>query len=291
MIALSPLDSASRLLNISNALYLVGAVFTALTAAWVVYETRAESLGRKVKHFLLSEVLGASSALICVLGSAGAIHYGNVVSHLKDVSLAQYEKQADLRIAQEQKDTAVANQNAHEADLATQQIAQENAKLRLDLQGHESAEKKTDAQLAAQTQQLDQFTQGLAVQQQGMAQQMQAAPSLNDAQVQAIAEALKPYAGQATLEISFMMDAHCAKLGAQLRSAAAIAGVSVDDYGTVVGPIFTGVMIQVKNATPSPHPPLADALLNALRAQGIQPHPSADARVQADHVRISIGPE
>jgi hypothetical protein len=139
MIVDSPLDSAAWWTSASNVLYITGAIFTALTAAWIVYETRAVALGKHQKFFLLSEILGAFAAIICVLGSIGAIYFGNTVSHLKDVALEAYKASAGVQIAQAQKDSAVANGQAAKANeragnLEAEAARIENENLQLQLQ-------------------------------------------------------------------------------------------------------------------------------------------------------------
>jgi len=109
------IDSATWWLNASNVLYVAGAVFTALTAAWIVYETRAVALGKQSKFFLLSEVSAAISAIICVVGTVGAIHYGNLVGHLKDVALDTYKISAGIEIAKAKSDAADAEVKAEVA--------------------------------------------------------------------------------------------------------------------------------------------------------------------------------
>ncbi len=298
MATTSPLDSASWWLTTSNVLYITGAVFTVLTAAWVVYETRAVALGRHAKFFLLSEIAGATSALICLLGSIGAIHFGNVVSHLKDVQLATYEKSADERIAAANEEAAdankaagLANKQAGDANKAAADANVKNSQLRIELAQHESTEKKVEADLASKNQQLTTFTQGLAQEQQGIAQQMQVAPSLTDVQVDFIASQLKNFAGK-NIAIHVMNDTRSSRLGNQFGVAFQKAGITVNGSGTFLGPDFHGVMVVVHNASPAPHPVLADALINAIRAVGIIPHPTADpSGPKDDEVWLCIGPE
>jgi len=285
---LAPLDSATRLLNTANILYIVGAVFTALTAVWVLWETRAVALGRHVKHFLLSEILGAISAFICVLGSAGAIHFGNVVSHLKDVALAQYEKQADLKIAQAQQGMAIANQTAHQADLAAQETAKENAALRLDLQGHEAAEKVTDARLAKQNEETADFAHALAQQQANMTEQAKVSPVLSQSQVESLTLAVLPFSG-AAVGLHMTSDTTVRRLGYAIQVALQKAGIYVQPNTIDMDSLYQGVSVAVH--APGDVPPIANVLVVALRNDGITVHTVAvPDKVPAGTVAVFIGP-
>ena len=84
----SPLDSASSLLRWSNAIYLVGAALTLLAAMVVLIEKRLVASGRRERTTLLTEFIGVFVAIVSLVGTYGAVHFGDVVSHLKDVDLA-----------------------------------------------------------------------------------------------------------------------------------------------------------------------------------------------------------
>ncbi|HEX3663448.1 MAG TPA: hypothetical protein VHU89_18575 [Acidobacteriaceae bacterium] len=172
-ILIESLGSATRWLDVSNIVYLAGAIFTALTAGWVVYETRAVAAGRHVKHFLLSEVLACISAGICVVGSFGAIYYGSLVGRLKDDSLKAYEMSAKVEIARANQEAAraqqeaglaksnaaLANATAQRAALDKARIMRGNLALQEQLEQEKSARLQIEARLAPRTlahqQQLD----------------------------------------------------------------------------------------------------------------------------------------
>ncbi len=110
MLAASSIDSASQRLTWSNLAYVSGAVFTILAAMVVLLEKRSvatnTSVGRKgrsqqaSKKSLLAEFLGLFAAIVSLGGTVGAIHYGNLISHLKDDDLESFKTQASVDIAQ-----------------------------------------------------------------------------------------------------------------------------------------------------------------------------------------------
>jgi hypothetical protein len=294
----SPLDSASHWLNWSNVLYVAGAALTVVAAMYVLYENRQIALGKSVKHYLLSEFGVLAAALISLIGTIGAIHYSNTVSHLKDVELENYKTKATLQIAQANQAAADADATAKTADQKAQEARQKadntetaNSKLRIEVFKHEEEAKQANTALAAQTEKVNQFAQGVAQQQQGMARQMQTTPSLAEPQVQFLANQLKPFAGQ-TISIHVMMDARSQRLAGQIERAFQLAGIKMGANSTDVGADFKGVIIGVHDASPAPHPALADALLNAFHSIGIAATGGAVGNmVEGGQVVILIGPE
>jgi hypothetical protein len=140
MYTASPLDSASHWLNASNIVYIAGAVLTFGAAIHVLLEKRAILAGRRQRESFWAEASVVIAATVSVLGTMGAIHFSNVVSHLKDVDLDTYKTQASVQIAQAERDAANANQEA-----------EDDKKANLQLQGaltqHESSENKIQAEL------------------------------------------------------------------------------------------------------------------------------------------------
>jgi hypothetical protein len=282
MIITSPLDSASWKLTTSNVLYITGAVFTTLTAAWVVYETRSVALGRQAKFFLLSEILGAISAAICLFGSIGAIHYGGVITHLKDVDLATYEKRADADIARNKKQAADAIKSAADDNL-------ENTKLRLELTQHESNEKKTEAELAKQNKETSDFAQSLAQQQATMNEQAKVSPVLSSEQIAQLANALRPFRG-ADVILHSTTDTTVLRLEQTIHIALQKAGLTVTANSMDIGALYQGVTVVVHD--PKDVPPLANALVLSLHAAGINIQTaSLPERVPAGKVAIFMGPD
>ena len=290
MVITVPLNTASSLLLWSNRIYVTGAVLTLTSAAMVLYEKHSKNLGRSIRWGLTTEIVVIIAAFICLCGTIGAITFGNIVSHLKDVDLATYKATADTKIAQANKDADKALSDAATANKKAEDTKQANLQLQIELSKHEWKEKQAEAKLAAQNQQTAQFAQGVAQQQQGMAQQMQAAPSLSDAQVDVIAKLLTPFAGR-TVSVHTMMDARSQRLAGRFQQAFSKAGIKFDGSSTDMGPNYVGIMILVKNPTPNPHPPIADVLHYAIQSVGIQPHGAADASLKEDEVRLCIGPE
>lgn len=291
------IDSASKLLAWSNRIYVFGAILTFTSAAMVLYEKRSKNQGREVRWGLATEIIVIVAAFICLCGTIGAISFGNIVSHLKDIDLASYKKSADLQIAQAnesarkaEQDAGISNQKAEEARLKADTVEQENGRLRIDVAKGQAESRKAEKELATQQQTTNQFVQGLAQQQQTMGQQMQAVPSLSDLQINAIAEFLKPFSGKPVF-LNMMVDAHCQRLGAQIHQALERAGLKIVNYTTIVGPIYNGIQIMVRNPTPQAHPPLADALWRAFGSVGLRANGVFDKAIPEDQVGIGLGPQ
>ena len=89
MILASPLDSASSWLNWSNALYVAGAALTVISATYILYESRAVALGLRPKRYLLTEIAVLVAAFIALVGTSGAVHFGDF-EQAKDADLKAY---------------------------------------------------------------------------------------------------------------------------------------------------------------------------------------------------------
>jgi hypothetical protein len=151
----SPIDSASAWLNASNVLYIVGSGLTVITALFVLYENRAIASGKRAKLYLASEIAVVLSAIMSLTGSIGAIHYGNVVSSLKDADLTTYKTSADVKITQSEADADIAYKLAAQAirdagmaNKESEETKQANLRLQIDLDTHKKQEKEIEAQLA-----------------------------------------------------------------------------------------------------------------------------------------------
>lgn len=279
-----PLDSALWWLSTSNVLYVTGAVLTVLTAAWVVYETRAVALGKHPKFFLLSEIFAAVAATICLAGTIGAIHFGNLVGHLKDLQLDTYKTDAGKQIAKAQKDAADANK-------ATADLALKNTQLQIELSSHETLEKKAEAKLTAK-ETLDYnnvLAQQKAASQQSMvmAQQAKLSPVLDDLQISALGNSLKSFAGQDVI-LHSTADTTVLRSKVSIIRAFQIAGITFKENSMDMGQMYQGISVVVHS--PQDVPPLANALTLALRAAGITVNTVSAEFVPAGRVAIYFGP-
>lgn len=288
MIVASPLDSASVWLSRSNTLYLVGSGLTVITALFVLYETRAVAVGRHVKLYLASEIAVSISAFLSLAGSIGAIHYGNVVSHLKDLELEAYKTSASQQIALAQRQGSDANKAAGFANQNAAQANLENTQLRLQLAKHETSEKKAEADLAAQNKQTSDFAHALAQQQATMAEQAHVSPVLTPFQIDALAKMLAPFAGQ-DVSIHTTSDTTVLRLERTIQIALDHAGVTHKQDSIDMGALFQGVSVAVHS--PTDVPPIANALVTGLRSSGIDVHPvSTPDQVPGGKVAIFMGP-
>jgi len=291
----SPLNTASSLLCWSNVLYVVGAILTLGTSALVLFEKRLAGKGVEIKHSVRNEVFFVASAVICLAGTCGAIYFGGRVSDIKDADLAAYKKTADGQIAQANEDAAkalsdaaTANQKAQEAKLKAETTSVANTSLKIELAKHEGQEHEAEAKLATQQEQNNQYAHALGLQQQTMAQQMHVSPELNNAQIDAIAAELKPFAGQEVI-MHRTSDTVVGRLGSSIANAFLRAGIKFPSYSNDIDQLYQGVSVVVH--ADQGHPPLADALSNALMRQGIPVNKVAMDSIPVGKVALYLGPQ
>ena len=279
-----------------QAIYIVSIVVALASTFAIVlfaFHIQEHKFGLKVSNYIY-----VIASLLAVLATIVILNKTRSVDAEKDRQVRVATDAADLKIAQAKNDAAkalsdaaTANQKAQEAQLKAEETSHADTSLKVELNKHEGQEKEVQNKLAAQEQQTAQFAQGVAQQQQGMAQQIQATPSLGPAQIDQIATLMKPFAGQSIL-IHVMMDAHSTRLADEFAQAFKMAGIEAAGPNIDVGRNYEGVMVIVKNPTPQPHPPIADALLNAIRSVGIVPKfVYAPDIPSANDVWLCIGPE
>jgi hypothetical protein len=282
------IDSASHWLNWSNVLYVGGAGLTVAAAMYVLYENRAIAAGKRVKYYVLSEIITALAAIISLVGTIGAIHFSNAVSHFKDVDLATYKTAADIKIAQAQTEAATANQKAQEAHDRAVNAENENLKLG-GLVGQDAIRARAaEAALEAKNKETSDFAHSLQQQQATMQEQAKVSPQLTPYQIQALANVLKPFAGQ-DVALHVTSDTVVARLGATIKMALDQAQITAKNYSTDMGALYQGVSVAVHD--PNAVPPIANALVMGLRQAGIEVHPvAAPGMVPAGQVGIFLGP-
>jgi hypothetical protein len=215
----------------------------------------------------------------------------------KDRQVKLFETQGKVQIELFKTIAAQANEKAQDAELQAEaasleaeQTSRENSLLRIDVVKAEAEARKLSAELAVQT---GQFAPEPAQQKKNKARQAAAPPIPDDPKISAIAELLKPFAGQ-TIALRMMMDVRSQSLGAQLRRVFESAGIRVANYmiiGSGGTANYQGVLVVVRNPPPSPHPPLADALFRAVASAGMQPHDTFDPAIPEQGVGLYIGPD
>jgi len=89
-----------------------GRGLTLVAAVHVLVEKRAVLAGKRTQESWRAEALVFLAALVSVLGTIGAIHFGNVASKIKDDDLSRFEWQAKKDIAKAENDTAQAQNDA-----------------------------------------------------------------------------------------------------------------------------------------------------------------------------------
>jgi hypothetical protein len=250
---------------------------------YILYESRAVALGLRPKRYLLTEIAILVAAFIALVGTSGAVHFGDLVSKLKDADLKAYQKQADMQIALANKDSAQANATAQQAKLQAEETSRANALLQIRVSKGQIETKKAQSALAAKNEQNSQYTRALAVQQQTMAQQIHTSPELTRAQIDLIANALKPFSGQEVI-MHRTGDTVVGRLGSSIANAFLQAGIKFPQYLIDIDQLYQGVTVVVH--ADQGHPLLADVLVSALLQQGIPVNKVAMDSIPAGKVAL-----
>jgi hypothetical protein len=197
----STLQTLGQSLGHWQAVYIVSIVVALLSTFAIVvfaFHIQEHKFGLKVSNYLY-----VVASLLAVVATIIIVNKTRSIDAEKDREVKIVTDAANLKIAQAGSDAAkalsdaaTANQKAQEAKLKAQETERSNTSLKVELNKHEGQEKENEIKLAAQNQQTAQFTQALQFQQQTMAQQIHVSPELNNAQIDAIAAELKPFAGQ-----------------------------------------------------------------------------------------------
>ena len=280
MFIASPIDSASSWLKGSNVLYVCGAVLTLAAAAHVLVEKRAVLAGKRSKESFWAEASVVLAALVSVLGTIGAIHFSNVVSHLKDVALLEYQQKAGIEIAQ-------ANADAVTAKAVAEETSNANLLLQKQLTKHEGQELGNEAKLATQNKETFDYAHALAQQQATMAEQARVSPVLDAAQIVALATLLRPFAGQDVI-LHSTPDTTVLRLKVSIAQALMGAGITFKQNSMDMGQVYQGVSVAVRS--PQAVPPLANSLVAGLRAAGIVVSTVSLNAIPAGSVAIYLGP-
>jgi hypothetical protein len=287
MLLTMPYETAANLLTWSNRLYVGGAVLTLASAALVLYEKHSKNQGRMLRWNLLSEIAVIVAAFISLCGTVGAISFGNIVSHLKDVELAAYKTQAAVEIARANTTAEQAKAEAQKAREKAVTVENDNIKLGGKVQQNANQARTAEAALEQKNKETSDFAHALAQQQGVMAEQAKLSPILTDYQIQQLAERLRPYGGQDVI-LHSTADTTVLRLKVTIATALNKAGITFKSNGIDMGSIYQGVSVPVHD--PQNIPPLADALVQGLRQAGIDVHPASVDAVPAGSVAIYLGP-
>jgi hypothetical protein len=284
MVITVPLNTASSLLLWSNRVYVTGAVLTLASAGMVLFEKRSRNQGRPLRLGLTTEIVVIIAAFICLCGTVGAISFGNVVSHLKDIDLATYKAGADTKIAQANRDAASANEKAEEAK-------KDNFQLQGDLLKHEGNEREAEAKLSAK-ETIDynhalEEQRATAQQNVLMAAQAHVSPVLTNFQIESLANLLTPYKGQEVI-LHSTLDTTVLRLKQSIAVAIDKAGITFQQNSMDAGALYQGVSVVVHS--PQEVPPLANSLVMGLRSAGITVNTVSLDTVPKGKVAVYLGP-
>jgi hypothetical protein len=223
-----------------------------------------------------------------VLGTIGAIHFSNTVSHLKDIDLEAYKTSSRLQIAQANTSAATANQKAQEARVVAAKVEQENAVLGGSVTKNAEAARKAEAELAKANKETSDFAHSLQKQQIVMQEQARVSPILTDFQITQLATVLNNFSGQDVIFHS-TADTTVLRLKKTIAIALQKAGITFKQNSMDMGALYQGVSVAVHS--PDNVPPLANALVMGLHQAGIDVHPvSAPDRVPVGKVALFLGP-
>lgn len=279
--------SAASWLSRSNVVYIAGSVLTLAAALHVVFEKRAVA-GKPSVTYFLSDLSVIMAAIISLVGTVGAIYFGNLTGKLKDAELETYKLKAGVQIAQLQKDAGDANAAAaiaiHNAAEANERA--EDARLSIETARKEA--KEAESNLAVQNAQTEQFTKALAHQQEGIAKRVHSSPDLTSAQIGALSQALMPFTGTAVVMVR-TEDAVSGRLADEIGQAIEAAHLGGRGAAIAFGATYQGVSIAVR--TNKGHPPLADVLADFLTKAGVPVHKVAMTNIPEGAVFIYLGPE
>jgi hypothetical protein len=289
----STLQTLGQSLGHWQAVYIVSIVVALLSTFAIVvfaFHIQEHKFGLKVSNYLY-----VVASLLAVVATIIIVNKTRSIDAEKDREVKIVTDAANLKIAQAGSDAAkalsdaaTANQKAQEAKLKAQETERSNTSLKVELNKHEGQEKENEIKLAAQNQQTAQFTQALQFQQQTMAQQIHVSPELNNAQIDAIAAELKPFAGQEVI-IHRTSDTVVGRLASSIANAFLRAGIKFPHYSDDIDQLYQGITVVVH--ADQGHPPLADALVNALMRQGIPVNKGAIDSVPMGAVALYLGPQ
>ena len=226
--------------------------------------------------------------VVVVVGVAGESIFG--IRHWWNSRKLQEIQKSESQA--QQLEIARLNKDISDAKAAQQQVELELVKQRevtAKAQADAAQAKLRAAELAIKTERTSQFVEGLALQQQGMARQIQGVPSLGDAQVNIITERLRPFAGQ-HITIHSTMDTSVIRLGSQFKRAFELAQLKVITFSEDMGAQYQGVVVAVKKSQGSV-PQMGETLLGVIQSLGIKASGAINPTVGDADVALYLGPE
>ncbi len=224
----------------------------------------------------LSNYLYGFAALLTLLATFGVIYFGRVVSHLKDVQVQQYQKDADTRIATSNQLAAEAHEKAAGAD-ATAEVAKaqsetakaQAAQARADAAAANAEAEKSKTERAALQLRIQELTRSNTEQQGQIAilRENDRPRTISPQQRAAILSALRQHKGEAVQVQIFAQENEALSFANQLNAALQDAGLTVNSTMMMGG---TGTGLGFTLHAENDQPPLAFAIANAFRVSGIQ---------------------
>jgi hypothetical protein len=283
LISMNTLQTLGQSLNHWQALYIVSITLALLSTFAIVFFAfhKEHRAGLRTSNYIY-----VLASLLAVISTIVIVNKTRSLDAEKDRVAKTNSDASDLKVAQANSAAEQAKKDAAQANENALRVSQENIKLGGQISTDAVTARTAEAFLAKANKETSDFAHGIALQQQNMAEQAKVSPVLDTAQAMSLADYLKPYAGQ-TVAIHMTLDTVVIRLGNGVQYALQQAGIKAS--GSMdAGRTYQGVSVVVHN--PQDVPPLANALVLGLRAQGIAVHPAADASVPAGQVSIYLGP-
>lgn len=253
----------------------------------VLYEKRSKNLGRAVRWGLATEVIVVIAAVMGLCGTVGAISFGNILGHIKDVDLDTYKTGADLKIAQANLAAAAANQKAREARDEAEHTEKANIQLQKEVIANKVAAEQAEVLLAKQNKKTFDYAHAVAQQQATMAEQAHVSPVLSREQIVALSATLSRFAGQDVIMRS-TPDTTVLRFKQSVEQALSGAGVTTKENSIIFTALFQGISVVVHS--PQDVPPIANALVGGLKAAGVSVHTASANAVPPGRVALYMGP-
>jgi hypothetical protein len=278
------LQTLGQSLDHWQALYIVSITLALLSTFAIVFFAfhKEHKTGSRFSNYVY-----VLASLLAVISTIVIVNKTKSLDAEKDRLSKASSDASDVKVAQAKADAATANKIAQEAKDETAKIESENIKLGGQVTTDATAARTAEASLAKANKETSDFAHGIALQQQNMAQQAKVSPTLDANQALSLANYLRAYAG-GTVAVHMTLDTVVIRLGNGIQYALQQAGIKSDGSSMDAGRTYQGVSVVVHS--PQDVPPLANALVMGLRAQGIAVNPAADTSVPVGHVNIYLGP-
>jgi hypothetical protein len=272
------LQTLGQSLDRWQALYIISITIALLSTFAIVFFAfhKEHRSGLRTSNYIY-----VLASLLAVISTIVIVNKTKSLDAEKDRASKAKSDANDLEVAKAKREAATANENAL-------RVAQDNIKLSGQISTDAATARAAEAALAKANKDTSDFAHGLQQQQRVMQEQAKLSPQLVNYQIQQLATTLRPYTGK-DISLHVTSDTVVARLGAQIKAAFNLAGITTKSYSTDMSALYQGVSVAVHD--PKDVPAVANALMFGLRQAGIDAHPvAAPNLVEAGQVGLFIGP-